>query len=407
MRTKTELRVAALLLAGCACVATPGSTGRQQNEALGLVESSAPSWSASQAWRVDATPAVVIGNDQGPEPYLLYRVQTALLLPGNGVVVASAGSYDLRYFAADGTHLRTVGGRGQGPGEFQWPRWMGRIAGDDVLVWDGPNSRIHVFTAGGDLVRTTMIDPTIPPEMTGELDFPGRPRLVGAFPDGTLVVEPAFPTAYITARSNGTHRLRAALVTYGPEGGAQGPVAHIDGEEHTVHDGSSMHLPFGHRFLVAVGNDRIFTGSGKPYEIRLLARDGGEIGLIRKVQEPREIAATHRQEFRKRLLARIVSSSRATVEAELDAIEFPAGFPDYDRLLVDSTGNLWARDYEWPRDDDDPMTWSVFDRNGVWLGSVETPAGVEVTDIGAARIVGISIDDAGVEHVVVHELIKP
>jgi hypothetical protein len=87
-------------------------------EIRGLVESAAPRWSASEGWRVEQEPAVIIGNDVGPEPYLLYGVETALLLPGGGVMVVSWGTHDLRYFSADGEHLRTVGGRGQGPGEF-------------------------------------------------------------------------------------------------------------------------------------------------------------------------------------------------------------------------------------------------------------------------------------------------
>lgn len=394
---------AVLCIAGTCWVAAQVQAVPQ--ERLGLVESSTPLWPADQEWLVEPEPALVIGNDRGPEPYLLYGVESALLLPQRGVVVSSRGSRDLRYFGVDGEHRRTVGGRGEGPGEFEWPRWMGRIDGGRILAWDGPNSRVHVFSASGELIRTTVIDPIIPPSMSGHAELPGRPLAVGAFPDGSLVVTPAFPTSFLTSRPNGVHRLTMPLVLYSVDGSAEAHLVDVDGEEHVVQERSSMHLPFGHRFFVAVARDRIYVGSGKPYEIRVLDHGGNEVGLVRRSQEPREISAAHRRRYRERLLDRMAPASQSGLGEMLDAIDFPATFPAYDALLVDTEGNLWARDHEWPREG--RATWSVFDHAGRWLGTVDIPAGLEVTDISGSRIAGLVEDETGVERVVVHRLIKP
>ena len=53
---------------------------------------------------------------------------------------------------------------------------------------------------------------------------------------------------------------------------------------------------------------------------------------------------------------------------------------------------------------DEPRRWSVFDREGRWLGSVETPAGLSVREIGEDYLLGTWKDDVGVEHVRVHRL---
>lgn len=399
-------RIAATLACFAIVACAPG-TERESAvpDALGVIESTAPLWSSSTNWIVSEEPETVIGNDTGPAPYLLYGVQTAILLPTGGVVVASRGTRDLRYFTEDGIHQRTVGGHGQGPGEFEWPRWMGITGNGDILVWDGPNSRVHVFDAIGELLRTTAIDPTIPPSMSGNEELPGRPAVVGAFADASLVVVPAFPTSYLTSRSDGTYHLTTSLVRYGADGSAEAHLADVAGDEHAVHGGSSMHLPFGHRLYVAVGHGRIYVGSGKPYEIAILDRTGTEMGRIRRGFDARAVSAADRQRHRELFLQRVSASSRRAAELELDAMQFPAEFPTYDALLVDSEGNLWSRNFEWPRDGE--SEWSVFDTSGAWLGTVKTPTDIEVADIDDSRLVGITQDEAGVERVVIHKLVKP
>jgi hypothetical protein len=76
----------------------------------------------------------------------------------------------------------------------------------------------------------------------------------------------------------------------------------------------------------------------------------------------------------------------------------------YGRLLVDSEGNLWVADYSEERDDEG--TWSVFDPEGRFLGTVETPTGGRVHQIGDDFVLGIWRDELNVEYVRLYELMK-
>jgi len=120
----------------------------------------------------------------------------------------------------------------------------------------------------------------------------------------------------------------------------------------------------------------------------------------------REVGPADVRRLTDRFLSRVSESSRAAAEEELAALKLPEHFPLYDAMLADPEGNLWVRDYYWPREDE-PQLWTVFSTRGTWLGSVVTPGGLNVTDISADHIVGVMSDDLGVETVWVHRLSKP
>jgi hypothetical protein len=65
-------------------------------------------------------------------------------------------------------------------------------------------------------------------------------------------------------------------------------------------------------------------------------------------------------------------------------------------LLIDRSDRLWARDFTYPSE---PQRWKVFDREGRWLGEVETPADLTVLEIGADYILARHTDALGVHSI--------
>ena len=80
-------------------------------------------------WRIGPEPTLSIGEVDGEDPYLLYLARDATRLNDGRIVVANRGTQELRVFDARGTCLETLGGEGEGPGEFTqlWSveRWPG------------------------------------------------------------------------------------------------------------------------------------------------------------------------------------------------------------------------------------------------------------------------------------------
>jgi hypothetical protein len=65
--------------------------------------------------------------------------------------------------------------------------------------------------------------------------------------------------------------------------------------------------------------------------------------------------------------------------------------------VVDSHGNVWIAEY--PEHDGDRSLWDVFDREGRWLGKVETPYGGYIYQIGDDFLLGVWVDELDVEQV--------
>jgi DNA-binding beta-propeller fold protein YncE len=77
----------------------------------------------------------------------------ALDKPSGRIYVVDTGSHEVKIFARDGALLRRVGGRGTGPGKFNYPTMIWMTATGEFLVSDTLNFRTQVFDAEGNFLR--------------------------------------------------------------------------------------------------------------------------------------------------------------------------------------------------------------------------------------------------------------
>jgi len=109
-----------------------------------------------------------------------------VLQVGDEVWVSNLAAHRIEVFdAASGAHLRCIGRRGDGPGEFALPRGLARTPAGAVCVVDMLNNRVQVLAADGSWIR----DIGAPGDTPGCF---GRPRDVAVGPDGTVFVSDAF-----------------------------------------------------------------------------------------------------------------------------------------------------------------------------------------------------------------------
>jgi hypothetical protein len=125
-----------------------------------------------------------------------------------GVEVSRAGAVfvldgqdrKVKVYDSVGAHLRSIGGRGGGPGEFQAASDFG-LVGDTLWVRDAMARRISLFDFAGELIATvtTVGEPiTIPGIPDGSLRVaPSRPRGDGLFASDVSVTGPdALPDSF-------------------------------------------------------------------------------------------------------------------------------------------------------------------------------------------------------------------
>ncbi|HEX2168146.1 MAG TPA: hypothetical protein VHG09_13010, partial [Longimicrobiales bacterium] len=129
-------------------------------------------------WSVDSTPALDLGGLGGSEEVVLFRVTGAYRLSDGRVVVADGGSSELKVFDDEGALTGTIGGPGEGPGEFRRLSYVGLLPGDSVVVWDMGQARLTVFGPDGVRARDFHIGAT--PESP-------RSSVSGVFADGSML----------------------------------------------------------------------------------------------------------------------------------------------------------------------------------------------------------------------------
>ena len=102
---------------------------------------------------VDPEPRVSLGGPNAEGPTQFFRIDRVVFV-GDELWVADGQSAELRVFDAQGAHVRTLGGRGDGPGEFMLLRLLGVFAGDSVAAADQRTGQLTVYTADGVRART-------------------------------------------------------------------------------------------------------------------------------------------------------------------------------------------------------------------------------------------------------------
>lgn len=124
----------------------PSGAVRVVNPAEGLWES------GGAPWRL--VPELVLGEIEGPDEELFAQISGLEVDEAGRIYVLDRQLNELRIFSPDGTHVRTVGRSGEGPGEYAAANGLEWLSPDTLLVIDQRGSRYSVLTKEGEYVRS-------------------------------------------------------------------------------------------------------------------------------------------------------------------------------------------------------------------------------------------------------------
>lgn len=396
------------------------TTGAMVRDSAGIriVESRDPAWLPAEAWRIADTPSLSIGTVDGAPEQQLANVRGVVELDDGRIVVANAGSLEIRCYRSDGSWLWSSGRRGQGPGDFQSFYALTRYRGDSLLVHDFSLRRYTILDSIGRFARTMI--PNLPEDVT----FSGSLGFLGVWDDGSIAISEQ-PVRRGMSPPQVTRR-PTRLFRYSATGVVLARLAQLPGSEFfegTGVIGSIRLLPWGRNSHYATVGARTYAGDGDRYEIRRLGSDGTIELIIRRALPPRLVTSAEADAERQRLLqARreerprmfrgmpdsILSVIAANEDKLLGEIPFPPTHPAYDQLLVDREELLWVREFN-PRADtlSAGRRWSIFDPNGRWLGDVQLPPRFTLYEATAEHVLGVQIDDLDVQYVRAFRIERP
>jgi hypothetical protein len=361
-----------------------------QSQATSTESAQLPLWCAA------GSAIARIGSAAGGEGQDLGGVVGAHRLVDGRLVIANAGSFELRFFDARGRLVRSVGRRGDGPGEFRQLTLLRSFSGDSLFTFDGRQLRASVFGPDGELSRSFRM-----PEAAGFV------VIEDVFPDGGSIarVSQGFRS---DETSTGRQRANVDLLTLDAVGGVVRDLGQFPGEEsYALSSAGSMvvgPLVFGATLQAVALGDAVLVGISDESELRRFGRSGARTAISLPPLGFRRLPATD-DDFRlavDRYLEDFPPDARPIERRRFDDMPRLDSLPLFAGLRVDASGRAWVLRESHP--DDVRRFWTVLDASGVPLARARTPDSGRVLEIGSGYVVVLLTDEVGVERVEVRPI---
>lgn len=413
MRARQALLLAIPLFGACdpgggttAAVVVADSAGVQ------IVSSDESVWGVEGGWTLERSPRTQIGVFEGDRAYQFNRIIGAVTLSDGRIAVADMGSSEVRLFDESGRHFASIGGAGDGPGEFRQITALHRLAEDELAV-ENRSHRVQIFGADGSLRRAVTIG-TISSELDPILfheNPPASVRVVGWLHDGSFVGwRSTQPTLTETRTFEQAETLQHTYSRFGPQGEDVEEVLSLPGTTFHPHPmGVILSSVFASSLYTGISGDHLVIGGSGSGEVKWYSLAGG-LQRVARLPWPRRPVSDD-------MVERYVTGSAPPLnEALVRGRTFEQSLPAFSDLMVDPLGNVWLRRYEvdhafttmqYVRTVGVPSEWVVLDPAGRWLGEVQTPAQFTVLEIGSDHVLGLRRDEFDVEFIEVYRLLKP
>ena len=265
---------------------------------------------------------------------------------------------NIKKFSADGKFIKTIGRKGQGPGEFNMP-WRMAVTGNRLFIYDMGNRRLCALTTDGEYIKSIGIQNT-----------EGRPRNMRAHPGGNILVE-------------------REIIHYREEDRPQDCLIQIFSPELELKKTISTHQVLRNKFRTIQGmfsniiqpftpdvfwyvapDGKIVIGIAKDYTIETHHSEKGLLSSFKHTYKPVKVTEQDKEKF----FSTITFSSSEGGDSELPKeikklTEFPKTKPAFDALFVDSEGNILVHTVRKDPEGSSPK-FDAFSPEGKFIGTV-------------------------------------
>ena len=273
-----------------------------------------------------------IGAAEGDEMMLFSSIHGFDVDSGGNIFVLNRTEPQLRVFAPDRTFVRTIGRKGQGPGEMDNPRLIQITPGEEeIMVYDPVVRRMDFYARDGTFLRNSSIAATISgPIVNIRRDVTGC----------SLAVSLSMPEG-------------AQLCRYGEDFTPLETLVQMprdDPNKATILGPSPAFalMPEGWAWAVT---DR--------YAIVITDREGKPVRRIEREYDPVPIPSAYKDEQRQGRLRRLIDMGFK--------IDFPDTYPPIRDIFADPEGRIYVSTYERCEEGEDCWYMDAFDKEGRYL----------------------------------------
>jgi hypothetical protein len=325
-------------------------------------------------------PAVVIGEMDGPDPYVLGNPGSVDMDEEGRIYVADRQAREIRVFGPDGQHRLSFGREGEGPGEFTDPDQIRIASSGEVIVRDQRNARFSVFSREGEFLRSWPLRGGFTTSTGFQMSRDGRVFNPTLRNPGAALSEWRMGVSIVNLEGTSLDTLDV------PSLGYETPFV----EARSENSWSRTSVPFSPReYWTVLPDGTIIFGLSERYRWERWEPDGTVLAVERLVDgapvHPGE--ATGERDRITRNFRRVDPSWRWRNE------EIPSVKPAYREIVSGADGSVWLRRHTEAVEEDnpdwdpnlpegpprthwvEPVVYDVFDAEGRYLGPVRFPDG--------------------------------
>ena len=401
LRTPAAAAAAAAVF-GLACAGPERGVverGVVERDSAGVHVVENPAEALQRTLTVSSEPVWSVGAVGGLLEQQLYQVTAAIRLDDGTVVVANAGTRELRFYGPDGAHRASAGGEGEGPSEFRYPVGITVLHDGTVQVQDVLD-RVR-FTPSGEFVERLTTDRGRLQEMAG----PGGDPEGGLWlSDGSLFTPIYQRDGDGPPKAGPPFRPPMTFVRLAPASGLMDTLGTFGGTRQQYVESAPGRVspatqPFAVTTAWARGADgTLLVADSERPEVHVFRGEGAHV-VVRWAAEREPLTTDELEAWKERRRGEAWAKARLPMlERAWAAMDMPTHKAAYGReVALGRDGSLWV-----PESSDlfpDPATFLVFTPEGRLRGRATLPGPFRVTDAGADWVLGVWLDENQVEFV--------
>ena len=302
-----------------------------------------------------------IGESVGREEYMFSQVIDVGVDDEENMYILDFLEAQIRVFKKNGEYLRTVGRKGQGPGEIQRAINIYITPSDEILINDRGARHFHFFTLDGEYIQSTYQGRLSRPLVDTQNNIIARQTIMDAA------------------------EVRFVLTKFDSE---LNELFEIFSYKHQINP-NIYHVYPPQCFWVVRGDDSIVWGYADKYEFQILDRNGQVIQKIIKDPNPVEITDEDKQEWIRFAFGEsgIPSGIKVNWKKYHNAFQF---------LNTDDEGRIFAQTYE-KIADGTGYYYDVFNPEGKYIAKI--PLKIRPQVFKKNKLYTIEEDEDGYQYV--------
>lgn len=272
---------------------------------------------------------LTIRQPEGVDKYIFSEIISIAVDDNGRIYILDRKEVNVKIFDKEGIYLKTIGKKGQGPGEMTYPYQIFITARGEIMVNDSPSYSLLFFSKEGEFIRSISTKKTVllEPIIDSKLSFIGL-RWERNIKDSFLEVN--------KFDSNLNFQFK---------------IGQCDAPNYTSFNPFWIKLQF-----AITKNDQIIFGCPRDYTIQIFSPDGILLRKIKKEYEQTKIESDEIEEETKKADPRL-------------KLIFPTSYSAYGHLTVDEKERIIVQTWE-RKSNEMGYFYDVFDLDGKYIAKI-------------------------------------